>query len=212
MSIAPPSATEADSLFNAETTWFHVFKSMIESGDAARLGGTVFLIYCVIKAHTNFKQGAAFPSVETIARLAGVSDRQVMRALQALEENGYLTKARHGRNNVYTLREKVTLNDPEGRPAAVATWDYLPATVEAARAELRHFMLTGDDQAPQIIHIDRLIIENLNVQVGDHNQIQAGDHNRLFNIGDIADPELREKVRQMMASRDRAQQTDENCG
>jgi DNA-binding transcriptional ArsR family regulator len=220
MSIAPPSATEADHLFSAETTWFHVFKSMIESGDAARLGGTVFLIYCVIKAHTNFKQGAAFPSVETIARLAGVSDRQVMRALQALEENGYLTKARHGRNNVYTLREKVTLNDPEGRPAAVATWDYLPATVEAARAELRHFMLTGDDQAPQIIHIDRLIIENLNVQVGDHNQlqvgdhnqIQAGDHNRLFNIGDIADPELREKVRQMMASRDRAQQTDENCG
>lgn len=212
MSVAPPSATEAAHLFSAETTWFHVFKSMIESGDAARLGGTVFLIYCVIKAHTNFKQGAAFPSVETIARLAGVSDRQVMRALQALEENGYLTKARHGRNNVYTLREKVTLNDPEGRPAAVATWDYLPATVEAARAELRHFMLTGDDQAPQIIHIDRLIIENLNVQVGDHNQIQAGDHNRLFNIGDIADPELREKVRQMMASRDRAQQTDENCG
>jgi hypothetical protein len=94
----------------------------------------------------------------------------------------------------------------------VATWDYLPATVEAARAELRHFMLTGDDQAPQIIHIDRLIIENLNVQVGDYNQLQAGDHNHLFNLGDIADPELREKVRQMMASRDRAQQTDENGG
>lgn len=204
MGDTPPAATEADSLFSAETTWFHVFKSMIESGDAARLGGTVFLVYCVIKAHTNFKQGAAFPSVETIARLTGVSDRQVMRALQALEENGYLTKARHGRNNVYTLREKVTLNDPEGRPAAVATWDYLPATVEAARAELRHFLLTGDEQAPQIIHIDRLVIENLNVQ--------AGNHNQQINIRDIADPELREKVRQMMASRDRAQQTDENCG
>lgn len=52
MSDTPPAATEADSLFSAETTWFHVFKSMIESGDAARLGGTVFLVYCVIKAHT----------------------------------------------------------------------------------------------------------------------------------------------------------------
>lgn len=212
MSGIPSATDDASDRFSAETTWFHVFKSMIESGDAARLGGTVFLVYCVVKAHTNFQNGAAFPAIETIAKLAGVSDRQVMRALQALEENGYLTKARHGRHNVYTLREKVTMTDPEGRPAAVATWDYLPATVEAARAELRHFLLTGDDQAPQIIRIDRLVIENLNVQVGDHNQLQVGDHNRLFNIGDIADPELREKVRQMMASRDRAQQTDENCG
>jgi len=124
--------------------------------------------------------------------------------LQTLEDNGYLTREKHGRQNVYTLREKVTMTDPQGRPAAVATWDYLPATVEAARAELRHFLLTGDDQAPQIIHIDRLVIENLNVQ--------AGNHNQQINISDIADPELREKVRQMMASRDRAQQTDENCG
>lgn len=204
MSDTPTATAAASGPISAETTWFHVFKSMIESGDAARLGGTVFLVYCVIKAHTNFQNGAAFPAIDTIARLAGVSDRQVMRALQALEEHGYLTKARHGRHNVYTLREKVTMTDATGRPAAVATWDYLPATVEAARAELRHFLLTGDDQAPQIIHIDRLVIENLNVQ--------AGNHNQQINIRDIADPELREKVRQLMAARDHAQQSAENGG
>jgi len=212
MSDTPPAATEADSLFSAETTWFHVFKSMIESGDAARLGGTVFLVYCVIKAHTNFKNGAAFPAIETIRGKAGLSKSQVLRALQTLEDNGYLTREKHGRQNVYTLREKVTMTDPQGRPAAVATWDYLPATVEAARAELRHFLLTGDDQAPQIIHIDRLVIENLNVQVGDHNQLQAGDHNHLVNISDIVDPELREKARQLIVAKDHARKTAENCG
>lgn len=188
-------SAQAD-LFNAETTWFHVFKSMIENGDAARMGGTTFLIYCVVKAHTNFKDGSAFPSVETIAGRSGVSNRQVIRALQTLEENGYLTKSKQGRHNVYTLREKVTMNDSSGRPAAVATWDYLPATVEAARAELRHFMMTGDERAPQVISIDKLVIENINVQVGNNNTQTI--------IGQISDPELRRRVQKAFEAQNQA--------
>jgi len=159
-------------LFKAETTWFHVFVSMIENGDVAKLGPYAVTVYLVVKAYTNWKTGKAFPSIETIAEKSGISRAQVIRSLASLTEYGYLDKAKVGRKNNYTLREKVTLKDQEGRPAAFATWDYLPSTVEAARAELKRFMLTGEHDG-KVLFIETL---NLNVQVntGDHNVIHQG--------------------------------------
>lgn len=185
-------------LFEADSTWFHLFKSMIDSGDVAKMGPTAFMLYAIIKSHTNFHTGTAFPSIETLCRKSGLSKSPVLRALQTLEESGYLTRHKQGRSNVYTLREKVTMTDASGRPAAVATWDYLPATVKAARAELSRFLLTGDDTAPQIVSIERLVIENINIQVGNHNS------QTLFHLGDITDPVLREKVVKMLESVDKS--------
>ena len=118
-------------LFKAETTWFHVFVSMIENGDVAKMGPYAVTVYLVVKAYTNWKTGKAFPSIETIAEKSGISRRQVINSLATLAENGYIDKTKVGRKNSYTLREKITLKDQEGRPAAFATWDYLPSTVEA---------------------------------------------------------------------------------
>ena len=96
-----------------------------------------------------------------------------------------------GRKNVFTLREKVTFKDSVGRPAAVATWDYLPSTVEAARAELKRFMLTGESDNKIIF------VENLNIQ------INHGDHN-VINQGKI-DPKSAEALARLKATMDRIQ-------
>lgn len=159
-------------LFKAETTWFHVFVSMIENGDVAKLGPYAVTVYLVVKAYTNWKTGKAFPSIETIVEKSGISRAKVISSLASLTEHGYLDKTKIGRKNSYTLREKVTLKDQEGRPAAFATWDYLPSTVEAARAELKRFMLTGEADG-KILFVETL---NLNVQfnTGDHNVINQG--------------------------------------
>lgn len=159
-------------MFKAETTWFHVFVSMIENGDVAKMGPYAVTVYLVVKAYTNWKTGKAFPSIDTIAAKSGISKRQVINSLAVLTENGYLDKVKVGRKNNYTLREKVTLKDQEGRPAACATWDYLPSTVEAARAELKRFMLTGEHDG-KILFVENL---NLNIQFnqGDHNFITQG--------------------------------------
>ncbi len=50
-------------LFRAETTWFHIFHSMIQTGDISRMGPYAVTVYLVIKAHTNFQSGRAFPAV-----------------------------------------------------------------------------------------------------------------------------------------------------
>ena len=129
-------------LFKAETTWFHVFVSMIENGDVAKMGPYAVTVYLVVKAYTNWKTGKRSPRSRQLPK-SGISRRQVINSLATLSENGYIDKTKVGRKNSYTLREKITLKDQEGRPAAFATWDYLPSTVEAARAELKRFMLTG---------------------------------------------------------------------
>jgi predicted transcriptional regulator len=179
-------------LFTAETTWFHIFKTMIDNGDAAKMGGTTYLVYSVIKAHTNFSTGRSFPAHETIAEKAGISVEQVKRCINKLLEMEYLTKEKKGRKNVYTLREKVQMFDLEGRPAAEATWDYLPNMVKAAVADLKNVLMSGDLAGAKIVHIERLNI-----------QINNGDHNVNINemkdrISTITDPELKQAMQDLL--------------
>jgi DNA-binding transcriptional ArsR family regulator len=183
-------------LFQAETTWFHVFKDMIDSGDVAKMGPHATTVYLVIKAHTNFSTGRAFPSIETIVEKSGISDKQVRRELRTLEELGYISKEKKGRNNVYTLREKVAITDEEGRPTAVATWDYLPSTVSHAVADLKNVLVTGELAGARIVHIEKLQVQiNTGESVGF--QINEADLSKMAE----RDPEMFDRL---MAIRDRA--------
>lgn len=182
-------------LFKAETTWFHVFVSMIENGDVAKIGPYAVTVYLVVKAYTNWKTGKAFPSIDTIASKSGISKRQVINSLSVLTENGYLDKVKVGRKNTYTLREKITLKDQEGRPAACATWDYLPSTVEAARAELKRFMLTGEHDGKI------LFVENLALNI----QFNQGSENFIYQ-GKM-DPSIEASLARMKAAFDEARKT-----
>jgi DNA-binding transcriptional ArsR family regulator len=175
-------------LFQAETTWFHVFRSMIESGDVAKMGPYAVTVYLVIKAHTNFKSGIAFPGIDLIIEKSGISKSQVIRALAKLEEHGYITREKTGRNNRYTLREKIDISDEKGRPVAVATWDYVPDGVRGSVAELKHVMMTGDFKGAKIIQIENLTV-NFN-QFHD-NAIQM-NIDKLMEDMDKAPPELRD--------------------
>jgi DNA-binding transcriptional ArsR family regulator len=174
---------EQPELFQAETTWFHVFKTMIDCGDVAKMGPHAVTVYLVVKSHTNFATGRAFPALDTIAEKSGVSLAQVKRELKILEEFGYITKEKKGRSNSYTLREKIELRDEAGRPAAVATWDYLPSSVSAAVADLKNVMVTGNAEGARMVHIERLTV----------NVAQAGG--TVININESSiPPAVREQM------------------
>lgn len=182
--------TNQQELFKAETTWFHVFRTMIENGDVAKMGPHAFTTYCVIKAHTNFSTGHSFPSVETIAAKSGVSEPQVKRELKTLEEMGYLTRKKIGRRNDYTLREKVDIADATGRPTAVATWDYLPDSVRHAVADLKNVLVTGEMANARIVHIERLTV---NVNAGSGTQTNVN-----IDMSQIKDGKLKEAMASLM--------------
>lgn len=160
----------------ADASWFHIFRQMFDNGDVKDMGSSAFTVYCAIKFHVNFQTGVAFPSIDRIVEFTGVSERQVKRDLATLEKKGYLTKTKVGRHNQYILREKVQVVNSAGRPVAEATWDYLPAAVKEATAELRNYVQTGE--VGSIVHIERLVIQNLNVI-----KAESGSEVNVVNLG-----------------------------
>ena len=178
-------------LFQAETTWFHVFRAMIESGDAARMGPHSLALYIIIKSYTNFSTGHAFPRLELLAERSGMSLAMVKKCIKKLEEFDYVIKEKKGRRNLYRLREKIEIKDESGRPAAVATWDYLPSTIQAAQAELKDFLLKGrNGESLQYVYIERL---NLNIE-----NLQTGANSTQINLKNIKDPKLRGQISKLL--------------
>ncbi|MGY8813042.1 MAG: helix-turn-helix transcriptional regulator [Pseudomonadales bacterium] len=167
---------EPQELFSleAQTHWFHVFKSMIDQGDVAKIGPHAFTVYAVIKAHTNYSSGVAFPGIDLISAKSGVSTAQIKRELRVLEEAGYITRERVGRSNRYALREKIQITDEYGRPHAVATWDYVPSGVKRAVADLKNFLVSGELAGTRVVHIERLSM-----------QINVGGENTQINMASL---------------------------
>ncbi|WP_258154622.1 helix-turn-helix domain-containing protein [Pseudomonas sp. 17053703] len=153
-------------LARPQTQWFHVFRAMIDQGDIARMGPHAFAIYAVIKSHTNITSGIAFPSIELISEKSGVSLAQVKRELRVLENAGYVMRQRVGRSNRYTLRERIHISDENGLTQAIASWDYVPAGVQQAVADLKNLLIAGDLDGGRIVHIERL---NLQINLGGEN-------------------------------------------
>lgn len=174
-------------LFNAETTWFHVFRTMFVHGDVAKMGPSAYACYCAIKVHASFATGESFPGHDRIAELAGVSPSTIKRHLGKLVELGYVTVTLKGRKNHYKLREKIAIQDAHGRPSAVATWDYLPASVQAAVADLKHVLVTGEVGNAKIVHIQHITV---NVNNGSGTQINV-DMSKV-------DPSMKDEIKEMI--------------
>lgn len=173
-------------LFEAKSSWFHVFRSMLDSGDISKMGPYATTVYLAIKAHTNWETGKAWPGIELIMELTGISRAQVMRSLGTLADFGYLTKEKAGKQNVYRLREKVPVyetNDADKRPIAQASWDYLPSKVQEAVAELKKFTVTGTDNGLNIINIENFTLNlQQNIECENVRQNIAGGVSTLENV------------------------------
>lgn len=198
-------------LFEADTQWFHVFKSMIESGELANISGSAIKVYLVIKSHSNYKSGKSFPSEETMAEKSGLSVSQVKRCVKELKELAYLSVTKQGRKNHYMLKEKVSVRNEKGNSTAQVTWDYIPGMVADAVEELKNYVKTGHTEKTQIIHIENLQL-NIN-QVGNGGVVL---NNQVFDLSNF-DPKMQEQVRGFLAKagiqipQSYTQLTDDTC-
>jgi len=177
--MAKKTPIEQSELFKTDIGWFHIFKELIRNGTWARLSGASKAVYPVIKAYANHQSGEAFPSIETIQEFSGLARASVFKALKELEAEGLLAKSgAAGRHNNYSLIEKFEVTDSEGRPAASVTFDYMPALVGDAVAELKNFIasgMTSPDGKLQYIKIDNL---TLNIT---HNNIENQNIDKQLN-------------------------------
>jgi len=148
--------------FEANGEWFHVLNEMIMGGELAALSGPAVKVYLTVKAFTNWKDGRAFPALDTIVKHSGVSLTQVKRCLDELILRNHITKKKGKHGNIYTLRERVMLKDPvTGEDAAIATWDYTRLVAGKAVDELKNLAVTGKFGEARFIYIERLNMQNI---------------------------------------------------
>lgn len=174
--------------FKPETGWFHVFRSLVESGALASMEGSTIKVYLVIKTHTNVESGIAGPLGHgVIARKSGVHPSSVKRAIAQLEGLGYLSKSRRGKAYEYRFQEKWRLQGEDGAQSGVASWTYVPMLVKTIADDLRA------GKVPPSVQIEKL---QLNI-----NQVEAGGV--VINMQDARDvhqalqkmsPEMRTKM------------------
>ncbi|WP_306533656.1 helix-turn-helix domain-containing protein [Geobacter sp.] len=148
-------------IYDVDTNFVHIFSEMFRSGDAKDMGPHTLMVYLAIKIHVNMNNGVAFPSVDTLQEITGVSRSQVFRALKVLEDINYIVKSKHnkvggGSHNVYKMQEKFIMKDVDGNDTAVATFDYVPSAVRATMAELKNFQMTGEKG--NIVRIENLVL------------------------------------------------------
>jgi hypothetical protein len=183
--------TAQTELFTADTTWFHVFHSLLKGKAWAAMSAPAKIVYITAKAFVNWRTGAAFPSLDTLAEYSGLSRPAITKGLKELEKLGHIrAKKTAGKKTVYTVLERLPITGQDGRPAAVATFDYLPGMVREAVAELKNVLVTGELADGKHIHIETL---NLTVNIAGHNNI-AGNQTVVDVDGLV---ELR-KIREMI--------------
>jgi DNA-binding MarR family transcriptional regulator len=172
--------------FEANAEWFHVFNEMVMNGEIAAMNGSTVKVYLVVKAFTNWKDGRAFPSLDTISEKAGLSKASVKRCLDELIVHGHITKKQGRTGNLYTLRERVEIKDAvTGEKAAVATWDYTRLMAGRAADELKNLAISGQFGDARIIYIERLNLQ----------QIQGDGVQNNFDFGKLSKAEKQELAR-----------------
>jgi len=155
---------EPEDRLKSNTHWFHIFQAMVDH-ELAKLGPDAFAVYCVIKSHCDLRTGLSIPSVQTIARKAGISERQVMRKIKSLEDQGYICKSRSRKYNQYQLTEKIVISDSQGKHRGHAQWQYRPGQIKNAVEELKRMLLSKETEGHSI-HIEHLQIIESQTNIG----------------------------------------------
>lgn len=156
-------------LFSVDVSWFHVFKELIRSKTWANMSPAAKALYPTIKAFSNQQDGRTFPSLDTLEEYSGLSRPSVTKALQELEQLGYIASDKKpGKKTLYKLIEKFEVHDSTGTPVATAAMDYLPALIKDLTLTLRNYVISGMEgeiASPQI-RFDSLVINNPVFNVG----------------------------------------------
>jgi hypothetical protein len=170
------SQNQQDLFKTGKTNWFHVFQSIIESGDLAAMSkecSAVASVLLVIKSYVNYREGVSFPSTRLISEKSGYSRVSITKALKVLTNYGYLKTEVSGRKNIYTVVEKFQLEHTETGSQVEVKANYIPALVSKMREELQAFIRDGVS-AENHININITIPTQI-VSGGVGNQVVVGD-------------------------------------
>lgn len=149
-----PSPSQLE-LFQADPTWFHFFRDLIISGKWARMSFPAKSVYPCVKSHCNYESGIAFPSIDRLARLSGVSIPSVLKALRELEELDLLSAEKQtGKSTIYRIKEIIQPTDGNGKPAGnQISFNYVPNLTAKTLDQLREYLKNGRNTTFNLFNI-----------------------------------------------------------
>ncbi|MRR50419.1 MAG: HTH domain-containing protein [Rhodocyclaceae bacterium] len=181
-------------LFRADTGWFTSMVAMFGDGQVASMGPHAYVTYCALKSLADLRRGDVTTSGEALATHAGISVRQVWRAIGTLEDMGYVVRTPvPPRGTHFKLRERVSLRAPDDTPVGVASWDYIPARgMRDVQRELARALAEGPRARGTSVQVH---IDTLQVQV-----VNGGAAMQI--AADVLPQSLRERISRMRGQHD----------
>ncbi len=138
-------------LYQANHTWFHFFHDLVRSGRWARMTFPAKAVYPCLKSHCNYENGKAFPSIEKLVVLSGVSVPSVIKALRELEALGLISAdKKNGKSTIYKIKEIIQPINQGGQPAGnQISFDYIPSMTAKALDQLKEYIKGGMSRTPR---------------------------------------------------------------
>lgn len=137
-------SNQQEDLFAPNFSWFHFFRTIIQNDTWAKMSLAAGKLYPVVKSYCNSENGAAFPSLDTLAAKSGLSLPSVTKALNELAGLDLITaKKAAGKATVYSLKETFDIHHPVSGKHGTASFDYIPSIVQDAVKELKALVSTG---------------------------------------------------------------------
>jgi len=161
-----------DLFYRIDKKFTKILNSMVDSGELAKIQPNGLAILVVLKRFTSYYQSKsgiyAYPSLEKIGTLAGISEKTVRRQIIRLTDLGYLKviKTAGKRKQEYLLSEKfyaVSLRDDTEDKLLHAP--YIPHKMKQIERDLEVFEQEGMIPANSPITISNIEIKNLQVNI-----------------------------------------------
>lgn len=181
----------------ADTTYQIIFRDMLKR-DGANLGPTGLAVFMAIKAFSNFKTGETFVSAAKLASLLGCSPPTIFKAIATLKKFGYLEASKQGRKNVYVVKEKISIENDQGKEEMLAVFNYVPHLMKNLVNQIRDVLVTGKIGDNQNISF---IFKQVNIMVGDNAQLTTNNVDMGNPEEVIQDQELRDRFLAAFAKR-----------
>jgi DNA-binding transcriptional regulator YhcF (GntR family) len=166
----------AKELLAIEAGWFHVFHDFVRT-KMAGMSSSDLRVYLAIRTHVNNK-GDSFPSIDLIAKVAGLSEIQVKRAVKSLEDTGYIVKKRVGRHNVYQMLDQwpVVTADTRDEVSRFEITPYIPALVNEITQQLKTALASGNITINGPVNINMPVtINHINNGIINHGTIEKAE-------------------------------------
>lgn len=126
-----------------DPTYITIQRDFFESGLAAEIGSSAFMILCAIKAHADFRSGACRPSIRRLMALTGSASATVQNALDQLQRNRLLHIYKMGRQNRYVAREHLPVKIG-GLKLCTIIINYIPANLQQHFRQINDALLLGE--------------------------------------------------------------------